>query len=142
MEEIWKDIEGYEGLYQVSNLGRVRSLDRVVIRPHPKDKHLCEYKIKGRILVQLPLTSGYLFVHLHKEQMHIQATVHRLVAMAFVPNPHNYPCINHKDENKHNNFVSNLEWCTSSYNKRYGTGRKSRSEGMKKVWTERRADNG
>ena len=121
MEEIWKDIEGFEGLYQVSNLGRVRSLDRVVIRPHPKDKHLCEYKIKGRILVQLPSTNGYHSVNLHKEQMQIHVTVHRLVARAFVPGYFDGAHVNHKDENKHNNQADNLEWVTIRENSMYGT---------------------
>ena len=121
MEEIWKDIEGYEGLYQVSNLGRVRSLDRVVTRPHPKDQHLCDYKIKGRVLAQLPLTSGYLFVHLHKDKTSIQATVHRLVAKAFVQGYFDGAHVNHKDEDKHNNRADNLEWVTIRENSMYGT---------------------
>ena len=120
-EEIWKDIEGYEGLYQVSNLGRVRSLDRFIIRPHPKDNHLCEYKIKGRILVQLPLTSGYLFVHLYKDKCAVQHTVHRLVAKAFISGHFDGAHVNHKDENKHNNRADNLEWVTRRENSMYGT---------------------
>ena len=67
---------------------------------------------------------------------------HRLVAMAFLPNPNKYSDVNHKDFNRKNNDVKNLEWCTSSYNKTYGTGRIKRSLRMKEVWASRRADNG
>ena len=67
--------------------------------------------------------------------------VHRLVAETFLENPNGFFEINHIDENKHNNQLCNLEWCTSSYNKRYGTGKKSRSDGMKRVWASRRANN-
>lgn len=119
-----KPVKGYEGLYSVDDTGTVYGWKGQPLKPHDNGY-------------------GYLIVDLHDlsgEKKHKK--VHRLVAEAFLPNPKNLPEINHKDENKHNNFVSNLEWCTSSYNKRYGTGRKIRSEGMKKVWTERMADNG
>lgn len=132
MNEIWKDIKGYEDLYQVSNLGRVRSLDRIVTRPHPKDKHLCEYKIKGRILIQLPLTSGYLFVHLHKDKIDVQHTVHRLVARAFVLGYFEGAQVNHKDENKHNNRADNLEWVTRRENSMYGTCQERLHESQRK----------
>ena len=85
---------------------------------------------------------GYLIVELRQRGKKKHKRVHRLVAEAFIANPSLLPEVNHKDENKHNNIVTNLEWCTSSYNKRYGSGRTSRSEGMKKVWKDRRAYDG
>ena len=109
MNEEWRDIEGYEGLYQVSNLGRVRSLN---CRGH-----------KGCIGILTPRLDGkgYEMVALYKEGKARNTKVHRLVAQAFIPNPNNYPQVNHKDENKINNNVSNLEWCTVLYNNCYGT---------------------
>lgn len=106
MEEIWKDIDGYEGLYQVSNLGNVRSLNWAN-RGYSKNLYL---KKQNR---------GYLHVELAKDGIRKSITVHRLVAVAFLENPNNYPFINHIDENKHNNCVENLEWCTPRYNAQY-----------------------
>lgn len=103
MEEIWKDIEGYEGLYQVSNLGNVRSLNWRKIG-----------KVKNLYLKKQ--NRGYLHVELTKDGVRKAVTVHRLVATAFLPNPLNLPVINHIDENKENNRVDNLEWCTSNHN--------------------------
>ena len=108
MQEIWKDIRGYEGYYQVSNFGNVRSMDRV-------DSY-CR-NLKGRIL---KLSNGiYKSVTLSINNVCKNYNVHRLVAEAFIPNPDNLPCINHKDEDKHNNNVNNLEWCTYGYNNNY-----------------------
>ena len=101
--EIWKDIEGYEGLYQVSNLGRVKNIKR------------------SRLLKPCPDTNGYLRVDLFKNSKMSHKRVHRLVAKAFIPNPNNHPVVNHKDADKSNNDVSNLEWCTMKYNNSYGT---------------------
>lgn len=115
MEEIFLDIEGYEGLYQVSNLGNVKSLNY-----HNTKK---EKILKPRITI-----NGYLKVSLCKNKTIKYFLVHRLVANAFIENPNNYPIINHKDENKQNNVVSNLEWCTNKYNTNYGSCIKKMSE--------------
>lgn len=114
MEEIWKDIEGYEGLYQVSDLGNVRSL-----------KFSGGNKVK---LLKQNTNQGYKQVTLCKNGKMKTCKVHRLVAMAFISNPNNYKEVNHKDENPSNNDVSNLEWCTSEYNNNYGTRTKRASE--------------
>lgn len=107
MEEIWKDIAGYEGLYQVSTEGRVRSLKNKTI------KLLKPYKMLKR--------GGYLEVGLRVPGIKKNYKIHRLVAEAFIPNPEGYNEVNHKDENKENNCVNNLEWCSHSYNNSYGT---------------------
>ena len=107
MEE-WKYIEGYEGLYQVSNYGRVRSL-------------FYRKKNQVQLLKLRKVTKGYLQVALWKNRKRKDFMVHKLVAEAFIPNPNNYPQINHKDEDKTNNCVENLEWCTNEYNHNYGT---------------------
>lgn len=115
--EIWKDIKGYEGFYQVSNLGRVKSLERDVYYPNGTIiRH-----IEEKILVPSLDGGGYPFVQLHKNRKMKTMKVHRLVAMAFIPNPENKPQINHKDEVKNNNAVENLEWCDASFNINYGT---------------------
>lgn len=109
MEEIWKDITNFEGIYQVSNLGRVRSLDRIAVGK--KQKH----KLKGRILKTYE-NSIYYNVFLRKDGKSYEKNVHRLVAETFIKNENNYSDVNHKDGNKHNNKVSNLEWCDRSFN--------------------------
>lgn len=107
MHEIWKDIKGYNGKYQVSNLGNVKSFAR-------KKEH---------ILIPTS-TRGYLTVGLINQNHECKKyLIHRLVAEAFIPNPNNYKEVNHKDENKTNNNVNNLEWCTRAYNMSYGTAR-------------------
>lgn len=110
MIEEWKDIAGYEGIYQVSNLGRVRSLDRIT--PHG-------HKLKGRVL-RTPINSrGYPKVHLRHEPWGSKVfVVHQLVARAFLPNPENKPFIDHIDCNKENNKVANLRWATPRENAR------------------------
>lgn len=110
MKEIWKDIKGYEGLYQVSNLGNVKSLDRIIIS---KDK---KRNIRGRILHLSICPDGYFFCHLCKNGKDKNCKVHRLVAETFIKNPDNYPCINHIDGNKLNNKIENLEWSSYSHN--------------------------
>ena len=118
-KEIWKDIKGYEGLYQVSNLGNVRSLN------HYASNGIKNILYKGRILKQTKhKKTGYLLTTLCKNNKHKTVLSHKLVAEAFIPNIYNLPCINHKDENKHNNRVDNLEWCTHKYNNNYGNNTK------------------
>lgn len=111
MEEIWKDINGYRGLYQVSNLGRVRSLPRVIKRP------IGTCMTKERILKTFQLKGGYVNVMLRINGRSVNHNVHRLVAETFIPNINpNYDCINHIDGKKINNRVDNLEWCNHSIN--------------------------
>lgn len=118
MLEIWKDIKGYEGLYQVSNLGRIKSLERTI---EVKTKHSTCRTIKERILKPEKCKSTqYLYVNLNKFGNVKHCTVHRLVAEAFIPNPDNLPQINHLDENRSNNCADNLEWCTNKHNCNYG----------------------
>ena len=112
MEEIWKDKKGYEGHYQVSNWGRVKSIKFG----------------KEKILKLIKDKDGYLQVTLCKNNIKKVYKVHRLVAEAFIDNTDNLPQVNHKDENKLNNNVDNLEWCDRLYNVRYGTGIERRSK--------------
>ena len=126
MEEIWKDVPGYDGLYQVSNLGRVKSMKKTYL--------ICNkvaYTKQESILKQ-SLTKGYYKVELNSRGKSKNFLVHRLVAMAFIPNPNNLPQINHKDENPQNNCVDNLEWCTLDYNLSYGTRQKRMSQNRKR----------
>lgn len=118
--EIWADIKGYEGLYQVSNLGRVKSLHR--------------YKgNEERILTPISNERGYVFVGLHKGKNTKHQYIHRLVADAFIDNTDNLPQVNHKDEDKTNNCVENLEWCSNEYNERYGTGKQRSGQARSKA---------
>ena len=115
MTEIWKDIKGYEGKYQISSHGRVKALD---YHRQGKQKLL---KIKTD-------KDGYKVVGLRKDGKQITFKIHRLVGEAFLPNPNKLPQINHKDENKANNYIENLEWCTVEYNCNYGS-RQTRFKG-------------
>ena len=113
LNEEWRDISGYEGLYQVSNLGRVRSLTRKITNNERS------YLINGKILKENKLANGYLKVGLSANGNSKLHYIHRLGAQAFIPNPNSYPMVNHKDEDKTNNRVENLEWCTAKYNNDY-----------------------
>lgn len=122
MEE-WKDIAGYEGLYQVSNYGRIKRLERLVYYGNRSP-----FLVKEKILELTNHKRGYKTIMLHKNKKSKLWLVHRLVALTFMPNPNNYPQVNHKDENKLNNKVENLEWCTNEYNSYYGTRIKRSAE--------------
>lgn len=119
MIEEWRSISGYEGLYEVSSFGRVRSLDRYV-----KGKSESYRLYKGKVLSPGKDKGDYLFVILCCNGKVYRKCVHRLVAEAFIPNPDNLPEVNHKDEVKTNNSVDNLEWCDRKYNNDYGTRKK------------------
>ncbi len=127
VNEIWKDIEEYEGLYQVSNIGRVKSLYRIVEGGRSKNQVVPE-----RILSTPVNSRGYPIVMLRNRGKKKSINVHRLVAMTFIPNPNRLPQVNHRDEDKCNNHVSNLEWCNSQYNNTYGTAQ-NRSSRTKKI---------
>ena len=120
MEEIWKDIEGYEGIYQVSSFGRVRSLDRMVIMRNGRSRIK-----RGQILKERRTKHGYVRVQLGVNN---DQYIHRLVASTFISNSDNLPQVNHKDENKSNNRVDNLEWCDNVYNINYGTAKERLSD--------------
>lgn len=108
--EEWKDIEGYEGLYQISNKGRVKSL--VGWNGH-------KYISREKILKPSKTSTGYWKVDLHKNGKKKSLKLHRVIASAFIPNPNNLPFINHIDSNPLNNSLENLEWCTPKYNSQY-----------------------
>lgn len=126
MKEIWKDIKSYEGLYQVSNIGRIKSLKRH-IKTYNGGEYVRKEKIKS---IRKINTGGYSDVLLAKNGKNKTFVIHRLVAEAFIPNPQNLPYINHKDEDKTNNCVENLEWCDPKYNANYGNAIKKRVKKM------------
>lgn len=107
MEELWRDVEGYEQYYEVSNLGRVRRKANV-------------NRLFTDGILKCKLRGNYLAVTLTVDNKKKTYNIHRLVAQAFVPNPNNFPMVNHIDEDKINNIASNLEWCTANYNTNYG----------------------
>ena len=109
VKEIWKDIEDYEGYYEVSNMGRVRSLDRIVRKNNGA-------KLSKGVVLKGDIARGYVRVMLHKEGVIKRFLIHRLVAKAFIPNPENKPQINHINRIKNDNIVENLEWCTQKEN--------------------------
>lgn len=120
MKEVWKNIKNYEGLYQISNYGNIKNFknNKIISGYYDKDgyKRICLYKKEN-----------------NKEKRYYPF-IHRLVAQAFIPNPNNYPIINHKNEIKDDNIVSNLEWCTIKYNNNYGNrNKKIREKRIKKV---------
>ena len=128
--EIWKDIAEYEGLYQVSNKGRVKSLERKVWNSGNQSYQT----IKEKILKPCKNSDGYLLLNLYKDGQRRPYFIHRLVADTFIPNPNEYKEVNHIDENKENNNVSNLEWVTRKENINHGT----RNERIAKTLTNRK----
>lgn len=114
--EIWKDIKNFEGLYQISNFGNVKCLE-----------HKCPGRYKGKLRTvkehlmskTINKTNGYVYVTLSNLDRGKTFSIHKLVAQAFIPNSNGFKYINHKDEDKQNNNVDNLEWCTSEYNNTY-----------------------
>lgn len=144
--EIWRPVVGYEGRYEVSNLGNVRSLDWVETIKHPRNKEMqLTRKHRGKELRKRDDSNKiYYRVCLRKDGFSQDYSIHRLMMEAFVPNPLNLPCVNHKDENTKNNFIyvnpdgsvdlekSNLEWCTYQYNLTYGTALDRRKEKLNK----------
>lgn len=115
IKEEWRPVVGYEGTYEVSNLGMVARL------PSRQNR-------KRHVMVHFLINSGYLAVRLTKNKKTKTKLIHRLVADAFIPNPQNLRYVNHKDENPLNNFVENLEHCTCGYNNSYGNWAKRQSE--------------
>lgn len=139
-KEIWKDIPNYEGIYQASNLGRIRTVDRK-ININGKNQ-FCNFKckkiIKGKIMKSKLTKDEYYEIGLNKNGKTKCVRTHRLIAMTFIPNPNNYPVINHINHNRLDNRVSNLEWCTVWYNNRYSKARKvvqlDKNYNLIKVW--------
>ena len=118
-QEIWKPIKGYEGSYEVSNLGNVRSLARVIT--YMQDGKPRTRQIHPKLLKPIKVTNGYLHVNLKGVNLpNRYFSVHRLVATAFIQNPDNLPQVNHINENREDNRANNLEWCGAAYNVRYG----------------------
>ena len=138
-EEVWADVVGYEGLYQISNQARVRNRKGDIMGQSIK---------RGR-------NTNYKYVKLYKDGRYETRYIHRLVGECFIPNPDNLPLINHKDEDGTNNRVENLEWCTTKYNNNYGNApqrsrekkigavlseehKRNISDGVKRYWAERK----
>lgn len=115
MIEKFKPVKGYAGIYEISNLGRVKSLSRIIERKDGNTR-----VTEDRIILPFLTKCGYHQIVLCKDGVRKKHYIHRLVANAFLPNLNNLPIINHKDENKLNNRVDNLEWCSAYYNTRYG----------------------
>lgn len=148
MEEIWKDIEGYEGLYQVSNLGRIKSLGRTIERIGQKGKSFKRtYPVKILKFGKDP--KGYYRTSLALNGVNTTVKIHRIVAQAFIPNPNKLPQVNHIDGNKENNRVDNLEWCDNQENQDHAWKNGLRKKGKEhwsygkqpKWWTNQKGKN-
>lgn len=157
VEVVRKPIKGYEGYYEVDQFGRVFGVNRVI--PVEDNGRKYDKPLVGKQMKQTMHDKGYKVVSLTRDGKTKQKFVHRLVAEAFIDNPDNLPMVNHKDEDKTNNFAENLEWCTAAYNNGYGTARKRRakklagkthteehrksiSDGMKRYRQKEREENG
>lgn len=116
MTEVWLDVEGYEGYYEVSNKGRVRSLDRIIYKQNGHGENTYPFLLKGRVMGQGE-RNGYCYVNLCVDDRRVKKYVHRLVAEVFIGNPFKKRQVNHIDGDKKNNAVENLEWCTARENK-------------------------
>lgn len=124
-QEVWKPVVGLEDRYEISNFGRCRTKERVVTTKTGRLLHIKQTYMK-------PTKDEYIeFVLTHSDGKKHLHTSHRMVAEAFIPNPDNLPCVNHKDENKYNNNVINLEWCTYSYNANYNGNAKRIGEKLR-----------
>lgn len=128
MREIWKDIKEYEGLYQVSNLGRVKRLEKEEIFYSNRHKNIVKRICKEKILKCSASKNNYLCICLYDNGRNKYTSIHRLVAESFIPNIENKPQVNHKDGNKQNNKVDNLEWCTGKENMQH-----AQKEGLTKI---------
>ena len=126
--EFWKPVVGYEGLYEISSFGRVKSLPKYVNASH---RGFVGKRLLPEKIMKPSNCFGYLIVALRKDGKYKKIRVHRLVAQAFIPNPENLPCVNHKDENTLNNKIENLEWCTHEYNDNYGSRNEKISKSRK-----------
>ena len=129
--EVWQPIRGYEGLYEASNLGQVRSVERVIF-----SQRWGGHQLRHSVILKPSISSrGYKMVVLSKNGKRKAYSVHRLVATTFLPNPNNLPVINHKDQNKLNNKINNLEWCDQMYNFHYADAdvRRAISQSLAKI---------
>lgn len=131
VEVVRKPVKGYEGYYEVDQFGRVFGLDRI-IKVNDNGRNY-EKPIAGKQLKQSMHNKGYKTVSLTKDGKTKTLFVHRIVAEAFIPNVDNLPMVNHKDEDKTNNFVENLEWCTNDYNINYGTARRRQAKKIRGI---------
>lgn len=139
MTEVWKEINEYENLYEVSNLGRVRSLDRIIIQSNNRGQ--CKHLYKGKILALHKRNNGYLCTHLSKNGIAKWLSVHRLVAETFIPHIEENNIVNHLDNNRQNNRADNLEWTTFKGNMQWASkqGRmKYNAENLKKAQKSKR----
>ena len=131
VQVVRKPVKGYEGYYEVDQFGRVFGLERI-IKVNDNGRNY-EKPIAGKQLKQSMHTKGYKTVSLTKDGKTKTLFVHRIVAEAFIPNVDNLPMVNHKDEDKTNNFVENLEWCTNDYNINYGTARRRQAKKIRGI---------
>lgn len=114
IEEIWKDLKGYEKYYSVSNMGRIKSKSRIIVKSNG-----VKVNYEGKILSPIVNSDGYRQFKLYTDNGYKTTRLHRAIAETFIPNPNNLPEVNHKDCNRENNRVDNLEWCDHKYNVHY-----------------------